>query len=88
MKGRRTICPVFGSGKDIKALVPVICGEVGFMPNPTQPEGEMKVPKKINSKVELEMRKQYEEGSIGKVEGGRDKHETWCSGRIGLQLQC
>lgn len=44
---------MFGSGKAIKACVPVISGEVGLMPKPTQPEGEMKLPKKAISKVEL-----------------------------------
>lgn len=44
---------MFGSGNAIKARVPVISGEVGLIPIPTQPDGEMKVPKKDNSKVEL-----------------------------------
>lgn len=51
MYGSRTIWPEFGSGKAIKARVPVIPGELGLMPHPTQPVGEMKVPKKTRSKV-------------------------------------
>ena len=50
---RSTIWPEFGSGKAIKARVPVISGDVGLMPHPTHPEGDMKLPKKTSSKVEL-----------------------------------
>ena len=53
MYGSTTNCPELGSGKAIMARVPVISAELGFMPHPTQPEGEMKVPKKTISKVAL-----------------------------------
>lgn len=44
---------MLGSGKAIRARVPVISAEVGLMPHPTQPEGDMKAPKKTRSRVEL-----------------------------------
>lgn len=53
MKGRRMIWPELGSGKEIRARVPVISGDVGLMPQATHPEGEMKVPKKTRSRVAL-----------------------------------
>lgn len=37
----------------MRARVPVISGEVGLIPQPTHPEGDMKVPKKTRSKVLL-----------------------------------
>lgn len=51
--GSRTSRPELGSGKAIRARVPVICGELGLMPHPTHPEGDMNVPKKTISRVAL-----------------------------------
>jgi hypothetical protein len=42
-----------GSGKATRARVPVISAEEGLIPHPTQPEGEMKVPKNTRSRVAL-----------------------------------
>lgn len=53
MYGSRTSWPEFGSGKVIKARVPVISGEVGLTPHATQPEGDIKVPEKAKSRVQL-----------------------------------
>ncbi|KAF7141426.1 hypothetical protein RHSIM_Rhsim06G0172900 [Rhododendron simsii] len=51
--GSRTSRPELGSGKAIRARVQVISGELGLMPHPTQPEGDMNVPKKTISRVAL-----------------------------------
>lgn len=51
--GSRTSRPELGSGKAIRARVPVISAELGLMPHPTQPEGDMNVPKKTISRVAL-----------------------------------
>lgn len=37
----------------MRARVPVISGEVGFIPHATQPEGDIKLPEKTISRVEL-----------------------------------
>lgn len=37
----------------IRARVPVISGELGFIPHATQPEGDINDPEKTNSTVEL-----------------------------------
>ncbi|KAK1567030.1 hypothetical protein Q3G72_007361 [Acer saccharum] len=52
-EGKRSSWPEFGSGKAIRARVPVISAEVGLIPQPTQPEGDIKVPKKQRSRVAL-----------------------------------
>lgn len=51
MKGRTIRDPVLGSEKATSARVPVIAGEVGFMPHATQPDGDMKEPVKARSNV-------------------------------------
>jgi hypothetical protein len=53
IKGNRTNRPELGSGKATRARVPVISAEEGLIPHPTQPEGEMKVPKNTRSRVAL-----------------------------------
>lgn len=52
-KGRRRREEEVGSGKEISARVPDMERVSGFMPKATQPEGEMKVPVKVKSRVEL-----------------------------------
>lgn len=53
MYGSRTSWPEFGSGKVISARVPVISGEFGLIPHATHPEGDINVPEKTKSRVEL-----------------------------------
>lgn len=53
MKGSRIIWPEFGSGNVMRARVPVISADVGLIPKPTHPEGEMNVPEKTRSNVPL-----------------------------------